>query len=271
LQENADGDSQGDACDPCPIDNPNDSDDDDICNSVDSCINDDENDADGDGYCANSGFIAPRIGDNDNCPEDANASQADGDGDGPGDACDVCTNVSNQRTMTGRVRVGLLDISEATTPDNDDRMLISGELTLPAATSFMAAVDPVHDPVRLAMDAQGGVRKVDITLPNAVYGGAGFPGWTLTAGGTKWTFRNRSATGAAGISSVVLKDRSDLATDLVRFKIRGSKGNYPLEATDMPMTLRLRMGAGIADCGEKPFTPEQCAFDEDDHSLHCEN
>jgi hypothetical protein len=56
----ASGDGIGDACDPCP--------------------NDSTNDADGDGVC----------GDVDNCPDVANADQADGDGDGAGDACDAC-------------------------------------------------------------------------------------------------------------------------------------------------------------------------------------
>jgi hypothetical protein len=58
-QENADGDSLGDACDACP--------------------NDPDNDADGDTVC----------GDVDNCPNDANLDQTDTDGDGLGNACDA--------------------------------------------------------------------------------------------------------------------------------------------------------------------------------------
>ena len=61
-QENADGDSFGDACDTCP--------------------NDTDNDTDGDGVC----------GDLDNCPAVANASQDDADNDTIGDACDTCPN-----------------------------------------------------------------------------------------------------------------------------------------------------------------------------------
>lgn len=64
-QANADGDSQGDACDVCPADAAN--------------------DADGDGFCANI----------DSCPLIANASQANADGDSFGDACDVCPNDSD--------------------------------------------------------------------------------------------------------------------------------------------------------------------------------
>ncbi|MBL1275522.1 MAG: thrombospondin type 3 repeat-containing protein [Ectothiorhodospiraceae bacterium] len=64
-QANADGDSQGDACDVCPMDAAD--------------------DADGDGFCANV----------DSCPLIANASQANADGDTLGDACDICPNDFN--------------------------------------------------------------------------------------------------------------------------------------------------------------------------------
>ena len=63
LQEDADGDGRGDACDPCT-------------------------DSDGDGF-GDPGFPAASCPD-DNCPAVANADQADSDNDGVGDACDQC-------------------------------------------------------------------------------------------------------------------------------------------------------------------------------------
>ncbi len=271
LQENADGDSKGDACDSCPTDNPDDNDNDTVCNSVDLCVNDSANDADGDGYCANSGFLAPKVGDNDNCPVDTNASQTDGDGDGQGNVCDICTNVANQQEIDGRLVVSLQDISEAPVADNDDRMLISGEMKLPMTSMFATTVDPIHDPIHLAIDTQSGQRKVDITLPDNASGGADIPGWSLTASGTKWIFRDRfgTATMAEGISAIVLKDRSDLEAGLIKFKIRASGGNYPLLEADVPVTVRLRVGSGIAECGEKSFAAEQCVFDSERHTLRC--
>ena len=68
-QANGDGDAQGDACDPCPLDAANDADGDGLCANADPCPLDAANDADGDGLCANA----------DPCPLDA-ANDADGDG-----------------------------------------------------------------------------------------------------------------------------------------------------------------------------------------------
>ena len=70
-QADYDGDGIGDVCDVCP--------------------DDPLNDTDNDGICVGTGFSAPKIGDNDNCPSDPNADQADGDSDGDGDVCDDVT------------------------------------------------------------------------------------------------------------------------------------------------------------------------------------
>jgi hypothetical protein len=88
------GDGVGDACDICPLDNPDDSDNDGVCESddvcqgyddaidpdgdgsptgCDACPIDDQNDIDGDGIC----------GDVDNCPNVANADQTDSDAPAP--------------------------------------------------------------------------------------------------------------------------------------------------------------------------------------------
>ena len=98
FQVNSDGDSAGDACDICPLDENNDADGDGICGEVDNCpavANGDQSDVDNDGFgdACNTGF--DNDGDEwanhlDNCPAAANPEQDNQDGDVLGDACDAC-------------------------------------------------------------------------------------------------------------------------------------------------------------------------------------
>jgi hypothetical protein len=104
-QANADGDAQGDACDPEPNDaeNDGDRDNDGAPNGEDNCPdtpNEDQANADGDAQgdaCDPEPNDAENDGDRDNdgdpngadnCPDTANSDQANNDGDAQGNACD---------------------------------------------------------------------------------------------------------------------------------------------------------------------------------------
>lgn len=115
-QVDADGDGTGDICDGCPDDPdkiepgicgcgvPDEDIDEDGILCEDNCpdvANADQADADQDGV----GDVC------DNCPDDANPDQADSDGDGTGDACDGCVNDPN-KTEPGICGCGV--------PDSDD-------------------------------------------------------------------------------------------------------------------------------------------------------
>lgn len=88
-QSNVDGDSLGDACDPC--DGPQlgiDSDGDGLDDACDPCPTGSNHDEDGDGLLDGC----------DACPADVDAGE-DADGDGVGDACDPAPGASNQRVF----------------------------------------------------------------------------------------------------------------------------------------------------------------------------
>ena len=94
LQEDADSDDLGDACDACPDDATNDGDDDGYCEDKDNCPgvkNDDQADMDGDktgDACDDNIDGDCKLNVADNCPTVDNCDQADNDGDLAGDACD---------------------------------------------------------------------------------------------------------------------------------------------------------------------------------------
>jgi hypothetical protein len=97
LDEFACQDVDADTCDDCSVlgqpdtsDDGADTDTDGACDAGDVCTNDPDDDFDDDGICVGSGFLSPKTGDNDNCPNDPNPLQENNDGDAWGDACDNC-------------------------------------------------------------------------------------------------------------------------------------------------------------------------------------
>ncbi|MEM7249501.1 MAG: thrombospondin type 3 repeat-containing protein, partial [Acidobacteriota bacterium] len=93
-QVDTDMDGEGDACDACPLDAPDDDlDDDGTCNSDDECPEDPNKTEPGQCGCGNADTDTDMDGTadcNDNCVSTANADQLDTDMDGVGDACDAC-------------------------------------------------------------------------------------------------------------------------------------------------------------------------------------
>ncbi len=104
TQANFDGDADGDACDPCPINA-----------DTTSCVPLAPGDSDGDGV----------LNAMDNCPTDPNPQQEDADGDDKGDACDDCAapNPGNSACPTTIYEIKQGNVTGAVALDN---VLVTG-------------------------------------------------------------------------------------------------------------------------------------------------
>lgn len=129
---------------------------------------------------------------------------------------------------SSRLRIRRLD-----TPPGDDRLAIRGEVTLPHP------IDPVLDPAatgaELIVASAAGRRVVDVVLPGGEYDRDTKRGWKVARSGGKWTYVDRSATPAAGITRVVVKDRSDRSPGLVQFAAKGANGSYAVAESELPL------------------------------------
>lgn len=122
VQRDADGDGEGDACDPCPFD-PDTT----ACSSVDPT------DVDGDG-------IANAV---DNCAGTPNTEQEDGDEDGIGDVCDACPEFWNPAGMG--CPGSIYDIKAGAVASGEAVTVPGVIVTAVGFDSFFVIVDPDSD------------------------------------------------------------------------------------------------------------------------------
>lgn len=119
VQANQDGDADGDACDPCPLDA-----------DTTTCTTYNPNDPDGDGV-QNPG---------DNCPTIANPTQTDTDMDGKGDDCDACPSEPNPGAAACTVTI--YDIKTGVAAVGDTVALTDVLVTGTYASGFFLQVKP---------------------------------------------------------------------------------------------------------------------------------
>jgi hypothetical protein len=159
----------------------------------------------------------------------------------------------------GPVSKSSLSVSKLDTPPGDDTLTFKGELIVPHP--FVPALDPVAVGVAVAIEDSAGVRPIDVTVPGGAYDPATKVGWRIARNGTSWTYVDKSAAPVGGITSVKIKDLSKKQPGLVRVKVTGKRGSYPVDTGSLPLTGIVVLdppNAPTAQCGVATFVgPEQ--------------
>jgi hypothetical protein len=182
----------------------------------------------------------------------------DADGDGMPDACDLCTNVADVRTLE-KAKIYVTSGGDAKV----SKLRVSGRAALSIPFTALA---PDVDGLRVSVLGNIFGNIVDDRLPSAGVTGA----WELSSSATKWTFKGESDEDSSvdeGSWVVQVVDRSKQAPNLVAVKVKHTGGSYRFDRDnvpphDVPPIVRILFGsdadgsAGI--CGERAFSPDGC-------------
>jgi hypothetical protein len=206
------------------------------------------------------------------CP--ANPTLPDADNDGDCDAIDTCTTLDAGQTFSTKPksRVVLSKINTETVPGNDS-LVISAFFALPPGRSF-AEIDPVNEGVRVVLLADDGTTRVDAVVPGGAYSTVTKKGWKLSGNGKTWTFVDKGASPANGISQVVINDKNTTKTPRrVKITVKGKKSTYPVVTADSPIQAVVTLGDAAAAaqglCGESAYTAPDCRFNAPQNKLTC--
>jgi sugar lactone lactonase YvrE len=177
----------------------------------------------------------------------------------------ACVNVDREQDMR-RPRLVLRRVNADPTPDNDV-LRLKGEILLPPGANFDTAVDPTARAVRVILRAADGSTVFEQSLPTDLYGGGGGAGWI--PGRSGWTFKDRREAPASGIVKLTITDRSRREAGLVRVRLSGRGGTYPV-GDDVPVGATLVIGDGqLAVCGETAFAAGDCTWSGNRTRLVC--
>lgn len=78
-----------------------------------------------------------------------------------------------------------------------------------------------------------------VTFPGGLYTDPPGQGWSVNGAGTTWTYRNRSASPLGGIMKMVLISRPSFPPGLLKFRVKGAGGAYPVSITALPLSAAL--------------------------------
>ena len=148
---------------------------------------------------------------------------------------------------------GKLTIGKLATPPGDDKLTLSGEVTL--AQPVDPPLDPATNGVRLVLtDAADGV-VLDAPILGGVHDPTTKLGWKTGTG--KWTWKNAGPTDTHGLTKILVKDLSSKTPGLVQFKVKGKLGAYPVAGANLPVRALMvftNPTSSTGECASADFT-----------------
>jgi hypothetical protein len=142
-----------------------------------------------------------------------------------------------------------LTVSRLLAPSGDERLTLKGQATLSSTTGL----DPAADGVRVVVEDADDAVVLDATISGGAYDPVSRIGWKIGAGGTSWTYRNPGSH-PQGIRMVGVKVPSSTPL-LVKFKVKGQNGSYPVGTLPLRATLVLAPPVERCIAATWPATP----------------
>src|SRR4030095_709348 len=139
-------------------------------------------------------------------------------------------------------------VKKLDTPPGDDVLTFQGELVV--SHPFAPALDPVATGVAVVIEDAAGARALDVTLPGGAYDRVTKAGWKAARSGTSWRYVDKGATPPGGITALTIKDLSKKAPGLVKVRVIGKRGSYPVDTASLPLRGLLILDTPTAATGQ---------------------
>jgi parallel beta-helix repeat protein len=173
-------------------------------------------------------------------------------------------------TSSTSVEEPRIAIRRLDTPPGDDVLFFRGEMTL--SHPFIPPLDPVANGVGILITGANGSSVLDLVIPGGAFDPALKSGWKVAPRGGKWKYVNRSATPPGGIKRLTIDAQSRRHPGLVRFRVDGRRGSYPVEPAALPLTGFLVVDPPTAEtgqCGQMTFSGGTASCLADGVSVTC--
>jgi hypothetical protein len=129
------------------------------------------------------------------------------------------------------------------TPPGDDTLVFKGRVTIPHP--FAPTLDPSATGIGLLITDATGTRVLDLELPSGAYDRLSGRGWRGS-----WKYIDRSDDPPAGITRVAIRDLSKKSPGLVQFSVKGRRGAYIVDPTNLPLTGLFVLDPPTAETGQ---------------------